>query len=117
MVKYINLGFTEREAEVLGELLEKWQTEGGNLAESYVMTPAGAEIQCQESFWAGEYYLSLIARRENFAVALDTGHGFLFLIDTATGEAAHGKEQVLLNEAAVLDAEYYGLDKFYIYIR
>lgn len=118
MVKYINLGFTEREAEVLDTLLSSWQCpEGHLLGRSYVMTQAGAPIRCEPENWYNNHYVSLITRRGNFAVALDTGYGFLFLIDTATGEATYGKEQVLLNGAVVLDAEYYGLDEYYIYTR
>lgn len=118
MVNYTNLGFTQREAELLNELFAGWQaTEGHPLGRSYVMTQAGDPIQCKLEGWNNNYHLSLIARRENFAVALDTGYGFLFLIDTITGEVNHGKEQVLLNSAVVLCAEYYGLDEFYIYLR
>jgi hypothetical protein len=118
MVKYTNLGFTEREAEVLDNLLSSWQwPKGHSLGRSYVMTEAGMPISCKFEDWNDNYYLSLIARRGNFAVALDTGYGFLFLLDTDTGEASHGQNQVLLNGAVVLDAEHYGLDEFYIYTR
>lgn len=118
MVKYTNLGFTEREAEILDTLLSSWQWPSGHpLGRSYVMTQAGAPIRCEFENWNNNYYVSLITRRDNFAVALDTGYGLLFLIDTATGEATQGKEQVLLNGAVVLDAEYYGLDEYYVYTR
>lgn len=118
MVKYTNLGFTEREAEVLTNLLTSWQCpEGHPLGRSYVLTTEGEDVNCEVEGWNHNYHLSLIARRGNYSVALDTGYGFIFLLDTATGEANHGQDQVLLNDAVVLDAEYYGLSEFFIYTR
>lgn len=115
MANYTNLGFTEKEAELIDTLISGWQVEGGphSLAHSYILTEAGTPVNRELDYiepWDGSFYLSVLERSGPFTAVLDTGHGRLFLIDTAAGVVHHSNGNACATDKAVmLDAEYYGV--------
>ena len=117
MAKYVNLGFTEREAELLDSLMAEWHSCGiGALAHSYIMTKKGEPVNRELDYsqpWDGSYYLSVIERSGPFAAVLDTGHGKLFLIDTLRGTVHYSACSACATDYAVmLDAEYHGVENW-----
>lgn len=114
MIKYTNLGFTEKEAEIIDEYIVGLQNKGGFYARSYSILPAGQlhstiEYELHEEV---PFALSVVERSGEFTAVLDTGHSTLFLIDTARNKVSHGQEIVVMDNATMLNAEYYSSDYF-----
>ena len=117
MAKYNNLGFTEREAELIDEIMVDWQNSGiGSLAHSYIMTKEGEPVNRElddSQEWDGSYYLSVVERSGPFTAVLDTGYGNLFLIDTLRGTVHYSYGSACATDYAVMmDAEYHGVENW-----
>lgn len=112
MVKYTNLGATQTEAEFLNEVMIKRDL-------PYTLTEEGASIHLSpDTKWDNRCILSVIARRDPYTLFLDTGFGHLYLINNLTGTYNHSRSVCVIHETAVvLDAEFYGLEEFFIYLR
>lgn len=117
MAKYNNLGFTEKEAELIDSLMVEWQSCGvGALAHSYILTKEGESVNRELYYsqpWDGSYYLSVVERSGPFTAVLDTGYGKLFLIDTLRGTVHYSNDSACATDYAVMmDAEYYGVENW-----
>lgn len=101
----VNLGFTQREGELIAE-------EMVGKAHPHVTTKEGDGIHMELKAWAQAgrpFVLSVVARLGNYTGVLDTGYGKMFLIDTSTGEVYHALNHIAhLNNCVFLDKEYYG---------
>ncbi len=114
MIKYTNIGFTEKEAEIIDEYIVGLQKVGGFYARSYSILPAG-QLQStidHESHEEIPFALSVVERSGEFTAVFDTAHSTLFLIDTARNKVVHGQEIVILDNAIMLNANIYSADYF-----
>lgn len=116
MANYNNLGFTDQEARLICELIVSFVTECPNIAYGHICTEAGESVIRDLVYnepWDGSYYLSVIERSGQFTAVVDTGHGWLFMIDTDAGEVHHsGGNVCATSKAVMLDAEYFSVDNW-----
>ena len=103
----VNLGFTQKEGEILAEFM-------ADKSSPHVLLKEGELMHMEIPQWvkAGRpFMLSVVARTENYTGVLDTGYGKMYLLDTETGEVSQALNHIAtLNDAVFLDKKYYGVN-------
>lgn len=102
----VNLGFTQKEGEMLAEFM-------ADKSSPHVLLEEGKKLHMELPQWvqAGRpFVLSVVARVENYTGVLDTGYRKMYLLDTETGEVSQALNRIaMLNDAVFLDKKYYGI--------